>query len=68
MSFYNGKKFNTKDRDHDINTGVNCAKPLGGWWHYSCSYKHINRHLYEYSLHFGGSYCIRSSMMIRQIM
>ena len=46
----NGMKFTTKDRDNDKH-GDNCAvnrdgNNAGGWWHFACSFIHIN-HQYK---------------------
>ncbi|CAC5389999.1 Fibrinogen-like protein A,Ryncolin-4,Angiopoietin-related protein 1,Ficolin-3,Ficolin-1-B,Techylectin-5A,Ficolin-2,Ryncolin-1,Tenascin-R,Fibrinogen-like protein 1,Fibrinogen C domain-containing protein 1-A,Tenascin-N,Ryncolin-3,Tenascin,Fibroleukin,Fibrinogen C domain-containing protein 1,Ryncolin-2,Techylectin-5B,Angiopoietin-2,Microfibril-associated glycoprotein 4,Ficolin-1-A,Ficolin-1,Angiopoietin-4 [Mytilus coruscus] len=41
MSYNNGKKFSTKDRDHDT-WGNNCAAQEGAWWHGYCSNSRLN--------------------------
>lgn len=35
MSYHNGMKFSSVDRDNDLNGG-NCAGSGGPWWHNSC--------------------------------
>ncbi|KAG7455938.1 hypothetical protein MATL_G00246340 [Megalops atlanticus] len=38
LSYSNGAKFSTFDRDQDTNDSVNCAvNQGGGFWHYSCT-------------------------------
>ena len=53
MDNHNGIQFTTKDRDHDENTGLNCADDYtgGGWWYKSCGDSvltggHSNRNIY----------------------
>ena len=43
MSYHNGMKFSTKDKDNDMATGSNCAqKHEGAWWHNQCYQSHLN--------------------------
>ncbi|XP_057310014.1 angiopoietin-related protein 7-like [Hydractinia symbiolongicarpus] len=40
MSYLNGMKFSTLDRDNDENTSINCVTTfpgLGGWWNNQCT-------------------------------
>ncbi|CAC5381691.1 TN [Mytilus coruscus] len=67
MAHNSGKKFTTKDRDHDTWSLDNCAKRDGGWWHGCCSNAYPNRVRSKNKLYWLGSY-IKSSMMIRQIL
>ncbi|CAG2217728.1 unnamed protein product [Mytilus edulis] len=36
LSYHNGMKFSTVDRDNDLHS-MNCAKEQGPWWFKSCS-------------------------------
>ncbi|XP_061565164.1 microfibril-associated glycoprotein 4-like [Cololabis saira] len=37
LSYHNGHKFSTFDKDQDVLVGTNCARTfLGGFWYYSC--------------------------------
>ena len=39
----NGRKFTTRDRDHDTHGGANCAVNFkGGWWYKKCHAANIN--------------------------
>jgi hypothetical protein len=43
LSYHNGQKFSTRDRDNDQWTGGNCATRLGGgFWYKSCSLCSVN--------------------------
>ncbi|CAC5390290.1 Fibrinogen-like protein A,Ryncolin-4,Angiopoietin-related protein 1,Ficolin-3,Ficolin-1-B,Techylectin-5A,Ficolin-2,Ryncolin-1,Tenascin-R,Ficolin-1,Fibrinogen C domain-containing protein 1-A,Tenascin-X,Tenascin-N,Ryncolin-3,Fibrinogen C domain-containing protein 1,Ryncolin-2,Angiopoietin-related protein 2,Ficolin-1-A,Tenascin,Fibrinogen C domain-containing protein 1-B,Angiopoietin-4 [Mytilus coruscus] len=68
MAYDNGKKFTTKDRDHDTNSRGNCAKTFGGWWHGNCSIAKLNNNMTTNRLYWWRGTYIKSSMMIRQIM
>lgn len=53
MSYHNGMKFSSVDRDNDLNGG-NCAGSGGPWWHNSCYHSALNKpfgtNLYWYPL------------------
>lgn len=43
MSYHNGQRFSTRDRDYDVYSYGNCASIFsGGWWHRSCYRVGIN--------------------------
>ncbi|XP_076084913.1 fibrinogen-like protein A isoform X3 [Mytilus galloprovincialis] len=68
LSYHNGMKFSTVDRDNDLHS-INCAKSEGPWWFKKCSHSALNRpsrdHWYWY--HISGHYVKTSVMMIRKI-
>ena len=42
LTFHNGHRFSTKDRDNDI-WGRNCAsKFIGAWWYLACHRSNLN--------------------------
>jgi len=42
MTYHNGMKFSTKDRDQDGRSSGNCAKRYtGGWWYKHCFHAHL---------------------------
>ncbi|XP_052090047.1 ryncolin-1-like isoform X2 [Mytilus californianus] len=67
MAYNNGRKFTTKDRDHD-NSGENCAIKRGAWWHGVCSPAQLNIDMTKKKLYWYRYDFITSSMMIRKIM
>ena len=43
LSYHNGRKFSTIDKDQDNYYGRHCAKALqGAWWYRSCHYSNLN--------------------------
>jgi len=70
LSWQNGMKFSTFDRDNDQHSSINCAlRWAGGFWHNDCGFCCVNCH-YNYffwSDLLGGSY-LQSSRMWLQCM
>ncbi|KAJ8285713.1 hypothetical protein GJAV_G00030080 [Gymnothorax javanicus] len=79
LTWHNGKRFTTLDRDNDVYTG-NCAHyQKGGWWYNSCAHSNLNgvwyrgghyRSRYQDGVYWaefrGGAYSLkRVVMMIR---
>ncbi|XP_076019933.1 angiopoietin-related protein 2a [Genypterus blacodes] len=79
LTWHNGKKFTTLDRDHDVYTG-NCAHyQKGGWWYNACAHSNLNgvwyrgghyRSRYQDGVYWaefrGGAYSLKKvTMMIR---
>jgi hypothetical protein len=43
LTYHNGMKFSTVDRDQDASSGTPCAERfLGAWWHKDCYYSNLN--------------------------
>lgn len=42
LSFQNGHRFSTADRDHDNSTGNCAANYEGGWWYSRCQHANLN--------------------------
>ncbi|GFO42461.1 tenascin-r [Plakobranchus ocellatus] len=43
LSYHDGKKFSTQDRDNDWSIKYNCAqKKMGGWWYGRCGWADLN--------------------------
>uniref|UniRef100_A0A667XUM8 Angiopoietin-like 2a n=1 Tax=Myripristis murdjan TaxID=586833 RepID=A0A667XUM8_9TELE len=79
LTWHNGKRFTTLDRDHDAYTG-NCAHyQKGGWWYNACAHSNLNgvwyrgghyRSRYQDGVYWaefrGGAYSLKKvTMMIR---
>ncbi|XP_052086143.1 ficolin-1-like [Mytilus californianus] len=43
MTIQNGMKFSTIDQDNDLDSGADCAKTYGAWWHNHCGASCLNR-------------------------
>ncbi|CAG2256240.1 unnamed protein product [Mytilus edulis] len=43
MAIHNGTKFSTIDQDNDLDSGADCARPYGAWWHNHCGASCLNR-------------------------
>ncbi|CAG2248995.1 unnamed protein product [Mytilus edulis] len=43
MAIHNGMKFSTIDQDNDLDSGADCARPYGAWWHNHCGASCLNR-------------------------
>ncbi|XP_063405828.1 fibrinogen-like protein A [Mytilus trossulus] len=43
MAIHNGMKFSTIDQDNDLDSGADCARPYGAWWHNHCGTSCLNR-------------------------
>ncbi|CAC5425667.1 unnamed protein product [Mytilus coruscus] len=66
MTYNNGRKFSTKERDNDI-WANNCAARDGAWWHRACSNSMLNYDMKKNKLYWNGYNYIKSTMMIRNI-
>ncbi|CAC5379425.1 Fibrinogen-like protein A,Ryncolin-2,Angiopoietin-1,Angiopoietin-related protein 6,Angiopoietin-related protein 2,Microfibril-associated glycoprotein 4,Angiopoietin-related protein 7,Angiopoietin-related protein 1,Ficolin-2,Ryncolin-1,Ryncolin-3,Ficolin-1,Fibrinogen C domain-containing protein 1 [Mytilus coruscus] len=68
MHYHNGLMFSTKDADHDLDGGRNCAaRYKGGWWYNSCYYANLNRednNLINWRTY--SNYIRKTKMMIRR--
>lgn len=43
LSYHNGMKFSTKDRDNDVSSTTNCAAAYtGSWWYADCYLSNLN--------------------------
>ena len=52
LTYHNGRRFTTKDRDNDNHESLNCAQyHRGGWWYngwyYICHNTNLNGHYYH---------------------
>ncbi|XP_071127056.1 uncharacterized protein [Mytilus edulis] len=68
MTYHNGLMFSTKDSDHDVDAGRNCAaRYKGGWWYKNCYYANLNRednNLINWRTY--SNYIRKTTMMIRR--
>jgi len=47
IAVHNGKKFSTKDQDHDTYSGGHCAvNNHGAWWYQTCHTSNLNGKYY----------------------
>ncbi|VDI77825.1 Hypothetical predicted protein [Mytilus galloprovincialis] len=68
LSYHNGMKFSTVDRDNDL-LSSNCAKNHGPWWLRGCSHSALNSPSRDYWKWYdiSGHYVKTSVMMIRKV-
>ncbi|VDI73467.1 Hypothetical predicted protein [Mytilus galloprovincialis] len=65
MAIHNGMKFSTIDQDNDLDSGADCARPYGAWWHNHCGTRRFLSKLCWNTLK---TYSVKTSvMMLRKL-
>ena len=65
FSYLNGKRFSSRDRDHDEHPTVNCGRTDGGWWHLHCAGIEPNDHYEERNILLNSEWLVFKYMEIK---